>query len=92
MHSKEQFSLVHPATIRPQDFLRFVEIEPFPRLWADTKLQDVDLQILQIAIMAGPHDHPVIPGSNGLRKLRFSSPKGNAGKRGSFRAYYAYFE
>jgi hypothetical protein len=92
MHSKEQFSLIHSATIRPEDFLRFVEIEPFPRLWADTKLEDQDLQILQIGIMAGPTDHPVIPGSNGLRKLRFSTPKNNTGKRGAFRVYYSYFE
>jgi hypothetical protein len=81
MHSKEQFSLIHSATIRPEDFLRFVEIEPFPRLWADTKLEDQDLQILQIGIMAGPTDHPVIPGS-----------KNNTGKRGAFRVYYSYFE
>jgi hypothetical protein len=92
MHSKEQFSMIHFTTIRPQDFLRFVEIEPFPQLWADTKLEDPDLQILQIGIMAGPTDHPVIPGSNGLRKLRFSTPKNNAGKRGGYRVYYSYFE
>jgi hypothetical protein len=84
--------LIHSATIRPEDFLRFVEIEPFPRLWADTKLEDRDLQILQIGIMAGPKDHPVIPGSNGLRKLRFSTPQSHAGKRGAYRVYYAYFE
>ena len=39
-----------------------------------------------------PSSHPVIPGSNGLRKLRFSRPGSHSGKRGSYRVYYAYFE
>ena len=42
--------------------------------------------------MSGPADHPVIPGSNGLRKLRFSAPGSHQGKRGSYRVYYAYFD
>ena len=69
MHSKEQLSLTHSATLRPEDFLRFVEVDPFPRLWSSLKLEDRDLQALQIGIMAAPSIHPVIPGTNGLRKL-----------------------
>ena len=91
MHSKEQLSLVHSASIRPEDFLRFVEIPPFPRLWANLKLEDRDLQALQIGIMAAPSLHPVIPGTNGLRKLRFSKPGSGTGRRGSFRVLYTYY-
>jgi hypothetical protein len=78
--------------IRPEALLRFVEIEPFPRHWSKQGLDDGDLQSLQIAIMAAPASHPIIPGSNGLRKLRFSRPGSHSGKRGSYRVYYAYFE
>jgi hypothetical protein len=78
--------------MRPDDFFRFVEIEPFPRLWSNLKLEDQDLQSLQKRIMAAPTDPPAIPGSKGLRKLRFSRPGSKTGKSGSFRVYYAYFE
>jgi hypothetical protein len=76
----------------PEELFRFVEIEPFPRLWSNLDLEDEDLQSLQILIMAAPTAHPVIPGSKGLRKLRFSRPGSKTGKSGSFRVYYAYFD
>jgi hypothetical protein len=92
MHSKEQITVVHPASLRPEDFLRFVEIDPFPRLWSELKLGDESLQALQVGIMASPSAYPVVPGAGGLRKLRFSKPGSDSGKRGSFRVYYTYFE
>jgi hypothetical protein len=76
----------------PEGLFRFVEIEPFPRLWSNLNLEDEDLQSLQIHIMAAPTSHPVIPGSKGLRKLRFSRPRSRTGRSGSFRVYYAFFE
>jgi len=84
--------LVHPASIRPEEFLRFVELDPFPQLWSKLKLDDVCLQALQIGIMAGPTKHPVVRGSHGIRKLRFSKPGSNSGKSGGYRVYYVYFQ
>ena len=81
-----------PSGSRPEDFLRFVEIEPFPKLWSRQGLEDRDLQALQMTIIAAPSAHPVMPGSSGLRKLRFSRPGSGSGKRGSYRVYYAYFQ
>ena len=91
MHIKEHRSLTYSATFRPQDWLRFVEIEPFPRLWASFKLTDEDLRALQTAIMALPQNAAVIPGGGGLRKLRFSKTNSDKGKSGSYRVYYVYF-
>ena len=40
--------------------------------------------------MAQP-DSPVIPGTGGLRKIRFSSPQWSRGKRSGARVCYVYF-
>ncbi len=41
--------------------------------------------------MEGPNRHPVVPGTGGLRKLRFGRPGGGRGKSGSYRVCYACF-
>lgn len=77
----------------PKDLLVFLEMLGFSEEWERLGLDDErDLTALQIAIMLNPLGHPVIPGTGGLRKLRFSPPGRNQGKRGSFRVCYAYFE
>ena len=38
-----------------------------------------------------PDAGPVIPGTGGLRKLRFAPPSRGGGKRGGTRVIYAYF-
>ena len=83
--------MAHSAALRPQDFLRFVEIEPFPRMWSGLKLEDEDLRALQTLVMAMPRDAAVMRGSGGLRKIRFSKNHSDQGKSGSFRVYYVYF-
>lgn len=42
--------------------------------------------------MAHPKMHPVIEGTGGVRKIRFSPTARARGKSGSHRACYAYFE
>ncbi len=91
MHARETRAVSHPATMRPEDWLRFVQIDPFPRQWKDNGLDDDDLKALEIGIMAGPSRPPVVPGSNGLRKLRFAKASSGMGKRGAFRVFYVYF-
>lgn len=51
-----------------------------------------DLTDLQLFIMCSPEKYPVIPGTGGLRKLRFVPPDANIGKRGGYRVCYVYFE
>jgi hypothetical protein len=53
-------------------------------------LTDVDLQALEILIMAEPKGAPVIPQTGGLRKLRFG--RADQGARGAYRVCYVYFE
>ena len=48
--------------------------------------------MLQFGIMADPRGAPVVPGTDGLRKLRFASSRWGRGKRGAARVGYVYFE
>ena len=77
--------------ITPEDFLEFVELKEFSQAWERFSLTDDDLYALQVIIMHDPLRAPVIPGTGGLRKLRFSPPASHQGKRGAFRICYAYF-
>jgi len=90
MHRKEYCTLIHAATVHPEDWLRFVQIDPFPRMWSRLGLEDDNLRALEIGIMAAPWSYPVIPGTSGLRKLRFTTPDLGRGKSGSYRVYYVY--
>jgi hypothetical protein len=42
--------------------------------------------------MLGPKHAPVVKGTGGLRKIRFSPPGWNVGKSGALRIGYAYSE
>ena len=77
----------------PKDILVFIEMEGFIDDWRSAGLDiEDDLSALQISIMIDPKGAPVIPGTGGLRKMRFSPPEFNAGKSSSFRVCYAYFQ
>jgi hypothetical protein len=69
----------------------FIELPGFSRAWAALELDDGDLLALQVEILKGPHRHPVIAGTGGLRKIRFAGRHEARGKRGSSRACYACF-
>lgn len=74
------------------DWLGFIELKPFTRLWDSLRLTDDDLWLVQVAILCNPKGFPVIPGTGGLRKLRFSPQNATSGKRGGMRICYAYLE
>jgi mRNA-degrading endonuclease RelE of RelBE toxin-antitoxin system len=63
----------------------FVETRLFTKLVLDY-LTDEDYAALQEALMRDPESGPVIPGSGGVRKLRWAAP--GRGKRGGFRVIY----
>ena len=76
-----------------EDLLHFVELRNFTSKWRGRlELDDGDLLELQLAIMLAPKGSPVVAGTGGLRKLRFSPSRWQRGKRGALRVGYVYFE
>lgn len=82
--------MAHPRADRPENWLRFVQIDPFPRQWTKLGLDDDDLRALEASILTSPGRHPVIPETNGIRKLRFARPGSARGKRGGYRVFYVH--
>ena len=72
--------------------LTFLYSARFVREWDRHRLNDADLQALEVAIQKSPAGPPVIQGTGGLRKIRFAPPSRHTGKRGSFRVGFAYFQ
>lgn len=54
-------------------------------------MSDNDLAALQITIMKGGKNAPVVPATGGLRKLQFAPPSWNVGKRGAIRVGFAHY-
>ena len=77
---------------QPHDLMVFVQSSKFSQRWDELGLRDNDLQALEVAIMAQPDGAPVIKGTGGLRKLRFTSSRLKTGKRGGLRICYVVFE
>lgn len=65
-----------------------VEFEPFASQWRALDLEDDDLHVLQLVILRDPDGGDVVPGTNGLRKIRFAKPGSGRGKSGGVRVYY----
>jgi len=78
---------------KPEDLLDFIATRVFTRGWETLGLNDEeDLTALQVGIMADPKRAPVVPGTGGLRKLRFAPPGSKSGTRGGLRVCYVYYE
>jgi mRNA-degrading endonuclease RelE of RelBE toxin-antitoxin system len=63
----------------------FIETRLFTKLVLDY-MTDEEYAALQTALMDDPEYGPVIPGSGGVRKLRWPAP--GRGKRGGYRVIY----
>jgi len=63
----------------------FIETRLFSRIAADY-LSDDEYARVQAKLVAEPESGPVIPGSGGVRKLRWGQP--GRGKRGGIRIIY----
>jgi hypothetical protein len=71
--------------------LTFIQLPSFARRWAQFGLTDEDLQALEKQLMKNPDAGAVMPGTGGLRKIRFAPPSRHAGKSGAYRVGYARF-
>lgn len=76
---------------RARKLLDFIELAGFEDDWRGMGLDDDDLLALQLQILRDPEAAPVLRGTGGLRKLRFSPPKWPRGKSGAVRVCYAQF-
>jgi hypothetical protein len=73
------------------DWPRFVQSRFFTKEWDRLGLDDEDLRALELLLMAAPDQPPVIPGTGGLRKIRFAKRGSGRGKSSSYRTCYVYF-
>ena len=91
---KQHAALRYPKhVLSPEDLLHFIESTVFTVAWDDLGLNDEDdLMALQLLIMSQPKAAPIIPGTGGLRKLRFAPARWNTGTSGAARVCYVYFE
>jgi len=76
---------------KPENWPSFVRFSAFTRDWERLGLDDAALRALEIEILKGPNRTPVIQGTGGLRKIRFTAPESGRGKRGAFRVCYVFF-
>ena len=69
----------------------FVELPPFERHRAEY-LEDDAFRKLQGLLMLNPEAGDAIPGTGGLRKLRFADERRGKGKRGGLRVIYYWWD
>ena len=67
----------------------FIEVPLFSKRWKEIGLDEAELQALQIMLLKDPGSGPVMEGTGGIRKVRFSLK--NRGKSGSVRVCYTDF-
>jgi len=71
--------------------LSFIQLTAFRVNWKRLGMNDEDLQVLEAAISTSPAKAPLMTGSGGLRKIRFSGHGSSAGKSGGVKICYVYF-
>jgi hypothetical protein len=71
--------------------LVFVEAPAFAR-HRESYLADQDFRRLQATLLHNPEGGDVIPGTGGLRKLRWTDSRRGKGKRGGLRVWYLYLQ
>ena len=69
----------------------FLELPPFERHRAEY-LDDDAFRKLQSVLMLNPEAGDLIPGTGGLRKLRFADERRGKGKRGGLRVIYYWWD
>ncbi|MCD8068651.1 MAG: type II toxin-antitoxin system RelE/ParE family toxin [Lachnospiraceae bacterium] len=67
----------------------FIQTTEFSRNWDRLGLRDTDLRRLELQLLNNPDQFPVMKGTGGLRKMRFSLE--HKGKSGGIRVCYVDF-
>jgi hypothetical protein len=75
----------------PGEWPKFIQTPAFERECSRLGLNQADLQAMEAAILTDPTRAPVMQGTGGVRKIRFSRPGSGKGKSGAYRACYGYF-
>jgi hypothetical protein len=89
----EQRTVAYPRDMKdPKDWLHFVQVGAFESSWSRLDLDDEDLSALELFIMLDPSGPPIVPGTGGVRKIRFASERWSSGKRSGVRVFFAYWE
>src|SRR4051812_30829505 len=70
--------------------LTLIQLTTFAAKWSKLGLTDEDLRSLEGLFLANPEAGDVIPGTGGLRKIRFAPPTWHTGNRGGSRVIYAF--
>ena len=70
--------------------LSFAQTPGFVADWRREDLADEDLRLLELSLMENPNAGPVMPGTNGARKMRFAPRSGHRGKSGAYRVIYVH--
>lgn len=70
----------------------FVYLQQFGKRLKILKLIEQDEISIEKILLANPKIGDVVRGTNGLRKLRYSSVNSGSGKSGSFRIFYVDIE
>lgn len=87
-YDDDHLKALRSIDLPPEPSPSFLEVPPFGARWTRLRLTDADLHVLQNMILANPSAGVVVPGTNGLRKLRFAPPGSGRGKSGSYRVLY----
>ena len=77
--------------VHGKKYLSFIDTRPFDTAWKALRLTDDDHADLEDSILDSPLRHPVIPGTDSVRKMRYAPPSWNTGKRGAVRVCYVCF-
>jgi hypothetical protein len=73
---------------RIDEFWRFDVTKQFAEDWLENGMDDKDMARLEKVLVHDPHAGDVIPGTGGLRKLRFA--REGQGKSGGLRVCYVF--
>jgi mRNA-degrading endonuclease RelE of RelBE toxin-antitoxin system len=87
---KTSHRAIHSRAGGPAQLYRFVDVASFTEDWADLKLGDDELRLLENEIARNPTRAPVVPRGAGARKIRLPDRTSGKGKSGGFRVLYAF--
>lgn len=84
----EHCECIQRFELKNGDLVCVEALDLFDRQFAKLGLDELDRNVLELTILAGNAPSVVVPGTNGIRKMRFAPPRSKIGKRGAYRVFY----